>query len=92
MAAYRDEVRRELEIARERARRRECPPPPEEYLGKPWYDGARTCDIWRENGILCIMCFAELADRKGIPWDRGIDFYPVSRWTVEHEDSNLSPH
>lgn len=30
------------------------------------------------NSVLCIACFARFADEQLIPWDRGIQFHPVS--------------
>ena len=33
------------------------------------------------NRILCLTCFARLADEKLIPWDRDIRFWPVSMAT-----------
>lgn len=32
--------------------------------------------------VLCIMCFATLADEHGIQWDTAIEFYPVSLATL----------
>ena len=32
--------------------------------------------------VLCIICFAQLADEKLIQWDREITFYPVSLVTL----------
>lgn len=32
-------------------------------------------------GIICISCFARLADEKLIAWDKNIKFYPVSMIT-----------
>jgi len=33
---------------------------------------------WVRTGVVCLPCFARLADEKLIPWDRDIDFFPVS--------------
>ena len=33
------------------------------------------------SNVLCILCFARLADEKLIPWDEDIKFYPVSLYT-----------
>lgn len=30
------------------------------------------------NGVLCIACFVRFADEQLIPWDRVIQFHPVS--------------
>ncbi len=30
------------------------------------------------NSVVCIKCFAWLADRARVQWDRDIQFYPVS--------------
>ena len=42
-------------------------------------------EIWKDvvpseycSRVLCISCFTRLADEKLIPWDREIQFYPVS--------------
>ncbi len=32
---------------------------------------------WR-HGILCVACFAALGDERGIVWEQGMKFYPVS--------------
>lgn len=32
---------------------------------------------WR-NSILCLRCFAQLGDEKGVQWEVGMRFYPVS--------------
>ena len=32
---------------------------------------------WR-LGILCVACFAALGDERGIAWEQGMKFYPVS--------------
>jgi len=49
-------------------------------------------DVWRlsvplahARGVLCIGCFVAMADRRGVRWDRDIDFFPVSR--VTHEEA-----
>jgi hypothetical protein len=42
-------------------------------------------EIWKAvippellSAVVCISCFARLADEKLVPWDRDIQFYPVS--------------
>jgi len=32
--------------------------------------------------VLCLQCFTTLADEQLIPWDRDIQFYPVSLATL----------
>ena len=45
-------------------------------------------EIWKEvipsehrSKVVCISCFARLADEKVIPWDSQIRLYPVSMYT-----------
>lgn len=33
------------------------------------------------SSVVCISCFARLADEKLIPWDQDIQLYPVSMHT-----------
>jgi hypothetical protein len=35
--------------------------------------------------VLCLQCFTTLADEMGLPWDRDIVFWPVSRAAVQAE-------
>lgn len=35
----------------------------------------------RQHNIMCIMCFARLADQQMIAWDEEIEFFPVSKKT-----------
>lgn len=37
------------------------------------------------NEIVCLFCFTRLADERGVEWDTGIEFYPVSRITLEEQ-------
>lgn len=39
------------------------------------------------DGVLCITCFARLADEALIEWDRDIQFWPVSRYGAIHTPS-----
>lgn len=32
--------------------------------------------------VLCLACFAEMADERGVEWDRRIEFFPVSLVTA----------
>jgi len=34
-----------------------------------------------QSKVVCISCFAHLADEKLLPWDRHIKFYPISMQT-----------
>lgn len=34
-----------------------------------------------QNSILCIMCFARMADEKLVPWEREIELFPKSFFT-----------
>ena len=45
-------------------------------------------EIWKAaippehlSSVVCMSCFARLADEKLIPWDRDIEFYPVSMYS-----------
>ena len=45
-------------------------------------------EIWKDaipsrhwDDVVCISCFARLADEKLIPWDEQIELYPVSMRT-----------
>jgi hypothetical protein len=45
-------------------------------------------EVWRavvpgdwQDHVLCLECFARLADEKLVAWDRSIDFFPVSMAT-----------
>jgi len=45
-------------------------------------------EIWKytipsehQSDVVCLQCFARLADEKLIPWDRDIRLYPVSMYT-----------
>jgi hypothetical protein len=45
-------------------------------------------EIWRDviptelqSDVVCISCFARLADEKLVPWDLQIELYPVSMHT-----------
>jgi len=45
-------------------------------------------EIWKDtipkkhqSDVVCLSCFARLADEKLIPWDRHIKLYPVSMFT-----------
>lgn len=45
-------------------------------------------EVWHDvippehlSNVVCISCFARLADEKLVPWDRQIQFYPVSMYT-----------
>lgn len=48
-------------------------------------------DLWRlvagprwEHSILCLACFGEIGDEKGIKWDvPELEFYPVSYVTLQ---------
>lgn len=53
-------------------------------------------DVWQEvvpserrSDVVCISCFARLADEKLIPWDDQIQLYPVSLAT--HQNQGASP-
>ena len=42
-------------------------------------------DIWEQVvphpfsvGVVCLSCFTRLADEKLIPWDKQVEFFPVS--------------
>lgn len=42
-------------------------------------------DVWEavvpthaRDRVVCVSCFARLADEKQVEWDRNIQFYPVS--------------
>ena len=42
-------------------------------------------EIWRDvvpenlqESVVCLSCFARLADEQMVEWDREIEFYPVS--------------
>jgi len=42
-------------------------------------------EVWKEaipqehwSSVVCLLCFARLADEKLIPWHRRIQLYPVS--------------
>lgn len=42
-------------------------------------------DIWRavvpytfRSSIVCLACFARMADERCVPWDKDIEFFPVS--------------
>ena len=35
------------------------------------------------NDIICLRCFARLADERGVEWDKDIKFYPCSRITQD---------
>lgn len=35
----------------------------------------------RQHDVMCIMCFARLADQKMVQWDEEIEFFPVSKKT-----------
>lgn len=52
-------------------------------------------ELWRlvagphwEHDILCLVCFGEIGDEKGVKWDvPELEFYPVSYVTlVEHRE------
>lgn len=45
-------------------------------------------DVWNAvippehlSNVVCISCFARLADEKLVPWDRDIQLYPVSMYS-----------
>jgi len=45
-------------------------------------------DVWTDvvperlrSSVLCISCFARLADEQLVPWDHKIELYPVSLHT-----------
>lgn len=38
--------------------------------------------------VLCIACFAAMADGLNVPWDNEIEFWPVSLVTVEAHDAS----
>ena len=45
-------------------------------------------EIWKDTippehqaDVVCLWCFARLADEKLIPWDRKIQLYPISMYT-----------
>ncbi len=47
-------------------------------------------EIWRAavhvsevNSILCLRCFTQLADERGVQWDREVEFFPVSWITLQ---------
>jgi len=44
--------------------------------------------ISQRNNIICLRCFARLADEKGVEWDKEIEFYPVSWITHKKESSD----
>lgn len=33
----------------------------------------------QRNAIMCLRCFTRMADERGVKWDEGITFYPVSQ-------------
>ena len=39
--------------------------------------GAAIHAHWKDD-IICLQCFTRIADEKGVEWDQGITFYPVS--------------
>ncbi len=52
--------------------------------------------IWKKvvgpfwaNDILCVMCFTVLGDERGLDWEEGIEFYPVS--LAHHLAAALTP-
>jgi len=47
-------------------------------------------EVWKlavhasqQNDIICLRCFARLADERGVEWDKDIKFYPCSRITQD---------
>lgn len=47
--------------------------------------------IWRaaihrhyQEDIICLRCFARLADEKSVEWDKNIELYPVS-WITHNQ-------
>lgn len=51
-------------------------------------------EIWKlavherfQSSIICLRCFARLADERQIEWDKNIEFYPVS-WVTHYKLSN----
>jgi hypothetical protein len=51
-----------------------------------WHD-AIPPEHW--SHVICISCFARLADEKIIPWDKEIQLYPVSMCSHIRE---IRPH
>lgn len=43
------------------------------------------------HAIICLACFTRLADERGVEWDRGIEFYPVSRVSHDHFVASSEP-
>jgi len=39
--------------------------------------------VSQQNDIICLRCFARLADERGVEWDKDIKFYPCSRITQD---------
>lgn len=47
-------------------------------------------EIWRaavhiseSDSILCVRCFTQIADERGVEWDKEIEFFPVSWITLQ---------
>ena len=40
---------------------------------------SQSVHISQINDLLCLRCFARLADERGVEWDKDIQFYPVSQ-------------
>jgi hypothetical protein len=36
-----------------------------------------------QGSVLCVRCFTDLGDQNRVQWDRQIEFWPVSRVTLE---------
>jgi hypothetical protein len=55
-------------------------------------------ELWRlvagphwEHSILCLVCFTELGDEKGIEWDvPEMEFYPVSYATLHRNRTGIT--
>lgn len=53
-------------------------------------------DVWelavhhsQRNSLMCLACFTRLADERGVRWDAGIRFFPVSR--IAHDEACARP-
>uniref|UniRef100_A0A6M3JFB1 Uncharacterized protein n=1 Tax=viral metagenome TaxID=1070528 RepID=A0A6M3JFB1_9ZZZZ len=44
--------------------------------------------VSQRNSIVCLRCFARLADERGVQWDKEIEFHPMSQISIVKEQPN----
>jgi len=47
-----------------------------------------VCPPHYQNSIICLLCFTKAGDEKLLPWEEGLELYPVSLITLDEARRN----